>query len=170
MEEQLLISVFKIKPAFLQVWCPKTQSNLAIKLAQTNYLGSDAGRIAQTHKDRWPSYVGKLQLSFCTRCWSQGIYYITIAFSSCDKVRLAYALLQKACVLWNSQQMSKRQPYSREGQNRRQKVFSGEALRFCRGALRLCEGAWHSKNWQKLHWFIVFHFSIRGSLELCLGG
>jgi len=29
-------------------------------------------------------------------------------------------------------------------------------------------GTWHSKNWQKLHWFIVFHVSIWGS-ELCLG-
>jgi len=40
-------------------------------------------------------------------------------------------------------------------QNRRQKVFNG-------GALRLCGGAWHSKNWQKLNWFIVFHVSIWG--------
>jgi len=27
-------------------------------------------------------------------------------------------------------------------------------------ALRLCRVAWHSKNWQKLHWFAVFHISI----------
>ena len=46
-------------------------------------------------------------------------------------------------------------------QNRRQKVFR-------RGALRLCGGASHSKNWHKLHCFLVFHFSIWG-LELCLG-
>jgi len=32
-------------------------------------------------------------------------------------------------------------------QNRRQKVFN-------RGALGLCGGAWHSKNWQNLNWFI----------------
>ena len=31
------------------------------------------------------------------------------------------------------------------GQNRRQKVFSRRALRFCRGDMGLCEGAWHSK-------------------------
>ena len=38
-------------------------------------------------------------------------------------------------------------------QNRRQKVFNRVSLRFC-------GGAWHSKNQQKLHWFIVFHISI----------
>jgi len=37
------------------------------------------------------------------------------------------------------------------------------------GALGLCGGAWHCKNWQNLNWFIVFHVSIRGGLELCLG-
>jgi len=29
-----------------------------------------------------------------------------------------------------------------------------------RGALRMCSGAWNSEDWQKLHWFIVFHISI----------
>jgi len=48
-------------------------------------------------------------------------------------------------------------------QNRRQKVFN-------RGALRFCGGAWHSKNWQNLNWFTVFHVTIWGGLELCLGG
>jgi len=47
------------------------------------------------------------------------------------------------------------------GQNRCQKVFK-------RGALRLCRGAWHSKIWHKLHWFLVFHISIW--LKLCFGG
>jgi len=32
-------------------------------------------------------------------------------------------------------------------QNRRQIVFN-------RGALHLCGGTWHSKNWQKLHWSV----------------
>ena len=48
-------------------------------------------------------------------------------------------------------------------QNRRQKVFN-------RGVLRFCGWAWHSKNWQKLNRFIVFHVSIWGGLELCFGG
>jgi len=30
-------------------------------------------------------------------------------------------------------------------QNRRQKVYNREALRFCEGALRLCGGSWHYK-------------------------
>ena len=55
-------------------------------------------------------------------------------------------------------------------QNRRQKVFNRGALRFCGGALGLFGGAWHSKHWQKLNWFIVFHVSVWGGLELCLGG
>jgi len=38
-------------------------------------------------------------------------------------------------------------------QNRWQKVFH-------RRALRLGRGAWHSKNWQKLHRFTVLHISI----------
>jgi len=29
-------------------------------------------------------------------------------------------------------------------------------------ASRLCSGSWHSENWQKLQWFIVFHISILG--------
>jgi len=48
-------------------------------------------------------------------------------------------------------------------QNRRQKVFN-------RGALRLCRAAWHSKIWQKLHWFKAFHISVWWGLELSLGG
>jgi len=35
---------------------------------------------------------------------------------------------------------------------------------------RLCRGSWHSENWQKLNWFIVFHISIWGGLKLCLVG
>jgi len=54
-------------------------------------------------------------------------------------------------------------------QNRRQKVFNKQALHFCGGALGLCGGARHSKNWQKFNWFIVFRVSIWGGLELCLG-
>ena len=46
-------------------------------------------------------------------------------------------------------------------QNRRQKVFN-RGLCVSAGGLRLCGVAWHSKNWQKLHWFIVFHVSIWG--------
>ena len=34
---------------------------------------------------------------------------------------------------------------------------------FNRGALCLCNGAWNSENWQKLHWFIVFRISIWGA-------
>jgi len=37
------------------------------------------------------------------------------------------------------------------------------------GALRLCRVAWHSKNWQKLHWLTVFHISIQGSWSFVLG-
>ena len=54
-------------------------------------------------------------------------------------------------------------------QNRRQKVFNRGVLRICGGALCLCGGAWNSKNWQKINWFIVFHVLIWGGLELCLG-
>jgi len=39
--------------------------------------------------------------------------------------------------------------------NRRWKVFN-------RGGFAFVRGDWHSKNWQKLHWFIVFHVSIWG--------
>jgi len=42
---------------------------------------------------------------------------------------------------------------------------------FQQGGFAFVRGrAWHSKNWQKLHWFIVFHASIWGGLQLCLGG
>jgi len=34
-------------------------------------------------------------------------------------------------------------------QNRYQKVFNS--------GLYICAGFWHSKIWQKLHWFIMFH-------------
>jgi len=40
--------------------------------------------------------------------------------------------------------------------------FSIGGVAFLRGALHLCGGTRHSKNWLKLHWFIVFHVSIRG--------
>jgi len=43
--------------------------------------------------------------------------------------------------------------------NCRQKVFD-------LGALRLCRGSWHSKNWQKLLCFTVFHISIWGAWNL----
>ena len=36
--------------------------------------------------------------------------------------------------------------------------------------LYVCAGASRCINWQKLYWFMVFHISIWGSLELCLGG
>jgi len=48
-------------------------------------------------------------------------------------------------------------------QNRRQKVVNREALCLCRGGLDI-------QCCQKLHWFITFHISILGSLELYLGG
>ena len=54
-------------------------------------------------------------------------------------------------------------------QNRRQKVFNRGALRLCGETLHLCGGAWNSKNWQKLHWFIVFHVSIWGVWSFVLG-
>jgi len=38
---------------------------------------------------------------------------------------------------------------------RRQMVFK-------KGALRLCRGLWHSKNWQNPHWFSVLCFNLRG--------
>jgi len=31
----------------------------------------------------------------------------------------------------------------------------------CTGVLRLWRSAWHSKNWQKLHWFSVLYFNRR---------
>ena len=44
------------------------------------------------------------------------------------------------------------------------------ARKFSIGALWVyAGGAWHSKNWQQLNWFVVFHASIWGGLELCLG-
>jgi len=46
--------------------------------------------------------------------------------------------------------------FVRYQQNRRRKVFN-------RKALRLCNGAWHPKIWQKIHWFTVFHSSICGA-------
>jgi len=105
MKEWSLILVFKIKSSFLQVWCLKTQSNLARSLAQTSYLNSDASCIIQTHKDRWSSYVSKLQLSFCT-CCSQRIYCIAIVFLSCSKVEDFPRCTAKAYALWNSQKKS----------------------------------------------------------------
>jgi len=39
------------------------------------------------------------------------------------------------------------------------------------GGLYVCagEGGLDIKTWQKFHWFVVFHTSIWGGLELCLG-
>jgi len=37
------------------------------------------------------------------------------------------------------------------------------------GAFTFVQGAWHSKAWQNIHWFILSHISIRGGLEHCLG-
>jgi len=51
-----------------------------------------------------------------------------------------------------------------------QKVFNRGTLRFCEGSLGLCGRAWHSTNWQNLNWFIVFHVSLWGGLELWLWG
>jgi len=48
-------------------------------------------------------------------------------------------------------------------QNRRQKVFN-------RGVLRSRREAWHSKNWLNLHWFEVFHISIRRGFEALFRG
>ena len=54
-------------------------------------------------------------------------------------------------------------------QNRHRKVFN-RGLFVSAGGLWVCAvGAWHSKNWQKLNWFIVFHLSVWGGMELCLG-
>ena len=39
-----------------------------------------------------------------------------------------------------------------------------------RGALRFCGRAWHSKNWRKLHWIIVFRVSILGAWSFVWGG
>jgi len=47
-------------------------------------------------------------------------------------------------------------------QNRRQELLN-------RGSLHLCKGAWDSKIWQKLYFFIVSYLSL-GGLEFCLGG
>ena len=56
------------------------------------------------------------------------------------------------------------------GDQNRRKKFSIGGFAFLREALGLCWGAWHSKIWRKLNWFIVFHVSIWEGLELCLGG
>jgi len=78
---------------------------VASSLAQTSYLNSDTCRIVQTHKDRWSSYVSKLQLSFYT-CWSQCIYCITIVFLLCSKIWDRLCGTVKARALWNSQKVS----------------------------------------------------------------
>ena len=39
-----------------------------------------------------------------------------------------------------------------------------------REAWSLCRGSWHSKIWQKIHWFIVFHSSILGVWEFVWWG
>ena len=55
-------------------------------------------------------------------------------------------------------------------QNRRQNVFSRGSFAFLQGGFAFVRGAWHSKNWQKLHWSIVFHFSIRRVSSIVWGG
>ena len=47
--------------------------------------------------------------------------------------------------------------------------FSIGGFAFLRGPLRLCRRASHSKNWQKLNWFIVFHVSIWGAWSFLWG-
>jgi len=54
-------------------------------------------------------------------------------------------------------------------QNRRQKVFN-RGLCFSAGGFAFVREGLTFKNWQKLHWVILFHFSIWRGLELCLGG
>jgi len=41
---------------------------------------------------------------------------------------------------------------------------------FDRGALRLWGVAWHSKNWQNLHWFNSASRFNLGGLDFCLEG
>jgi len=48
--------------------------------------------------------------------------------------------------------------------NRRQKVFK-RGLYVCAGT----RGYWHSKIWQKRHWFIAFHISVWGTWNFVLG-
>ena len=43
-------------------------------------------------------------------------------------------------------------------------------LYVCAGRLYVRAGGLDIQIWQKSHWFIMFHTSILGSLELCLGG
>jgi len=38
------------------------------------------------------------------------------------------------------------------------------------GEFAFVQGGWHYKILQKIHWFTVFHISIWGNLEFCLGG
>jgi len=49
--------------------------------------------------------------------------------------------------------------------------FSIGGLCFSAGSFGFVQGrAWHSINWQKLNWVIVFHVSIWRGLGLCFGG
>ena len=54
-------------------------------------------------------------------------------------------------------------------QNRRQKVFN-RGICISAGVLRLCVVAWHSKNRQKLHWFLVLYVTIWEELGALFGG
>ena len=47
--------------------------------------------------------------------------------------------------------------FVRYQQNHHQKVFNWEAV--------FVQGDWHSKIWQKMHWFIVFHISNLGDFS-----
>jgi len=54
-------------------------------------------------------------------------------------------------------------------QNLRQKVVN-RGLCVCAGSFTFVQRGLDIHSWQKLHWFTMFHISIWGSLELCLGG
>jgi len=44
-------------------------------------------------------------------------------------------------------------------------IFPGFSMIFHdRGNPDLSKGDWHSKIWQKIHWFMVFHILILGDL------
>jgi len=43
-------------------------------------------------------------------------------------------------------------------------------LYVCLEGLYICVGGLDIQIWQKFHWFMVFHISICGGLELSLGG
>jgi len=47
--------------------------------------------------------------------------------------------------------------------------FSIGGLCFSAVGFGFVRGAWHSKNWQNLNWFVVFHFSIWGAWSFVWG-